>query len=137
MEHEIISFDLAKINRGKEKICKCKKPHYEIDTTNRLVMCTDCGAILEPFDALLSLAERMEEVEKLQNKMIGKAKTYSELASEEFSKLIRSRVFRNMNEKYKNGMFPICPECNTPFEPTEIQSWINESLVDWSKEAQT
>lgn len=130
MENRIISFDLVKINRGKEKICKCKCPHYEIDTTNRLVMCTDCMAVVEPFDALLSLADSLEEVENIQRKMLEKARAYEVMANEEAQRMIKNRIFRNMNEQYKKGMLPICPKCNEAFEPIEIKTWINESLIN-------
>ena len=120
---EIISFDLAKINRGKTRICNCKNPHYEIDVTNRLVMCMDCGAILDPFDALCSLAERMEEVENIQQRMIEKANTYSKLADEECVRMIKNRKFREMDSNYKKGLFPYCPNCNTKIDPFKITSY--------------
>lgn len=129
MENEIISFELAKINRGKEKICKCEVSHYEIDVVNRLVMCTDCGAIVDPFDALFSIAENLEEVEILQKRMLEKARAYTEMANEEMRKMVKNRTFRNMDEQYKKGMVPICPKCNTAFDPIEIKTWVNESLV--------
>lgn len=120
---EVISFDLAKINRGKQKICKCNNPHYEIDTTNRVVMCMDCRAILNPFDALLSLAERMEEVENFQRKMIDKANTYSQIANEECTRMIKNRKFREMDSNYKKGLFPYCPNCKEKINPLDITSW--------------
>ena len=58
MDNEIISFDLVRIERGREKLCKCDPPHYEIDTVNRIVSCQDCGATVDAFDALLTLARR-------------------------------------------------------------------------------
>ena len=130
MDNRIISFDLAKINRGKEKICKCKCPHYEIDTVNRLVMCTDCMAIVEPFDALYSLAKNYEILEDIQSKMLDKAKAYEKMANDELKKMIKNRAFRKMDEQYKKGMLPICPTCNKAFEPMEIKTWINESLIN-------
>ena len=133
-DKQIISFDLAKIKRGKERICKCKNPHYELDTVNRLVMCIDCGAVLEPFDALYSLAERMEQVEQLENRMVEKAQTYAKLADEEVERMIKNRVFRNMNEQYRNGMLPVCPRCNKIFEPTEINHWMNERFLEAERE---
>ncbi len=123
MEHNVISFDLVKINKGKEKICKCKNPHYELDVVNRLVMCDDCGAILDPFDALYSLAERMKEVEDLQHKMIDKASTYTKMANEEFGRMIKNRRFREMDNNYKRGLFPFCPNCNTKIDPLKITEW--------------
>lgn len=47
MDNEIISFNLARIERGREKLCKCDPPHYEVDTVNRIVSCQDCGATVE------------------------------------------------------------------------------------------
>lgn len=59
MDNEIISFNLARIERGREKLCKCDPPHYEIDTVNRIVSCQDCGATVDAFDALVTLARRI------------------------------------------------------------------------------
>ncbi len=49
---KVLSFTLYKVERGKEKICRCNPPHLEIDTTNRIVVCMDCGATIDPFEAL-------------------------------------------------------------------------------------
>lgn len=60
MENNIVSFDIVRINRARDKICKCNPAHYEVDTTNRIVTCQDCGSIVNAFDALVSLAGRYE-----------------------------------------------------------------------------
>lgn len=120
---DIIQFDIAKIERGKKKICRCESPHYEIDTTNRIVMCVDCGAVLDAFDALLSLAERKEQIERLQSQMLQRAKTYKKLADEELHHMIKNKVFREMQSKYKKNMFPMCPKCGELFDPIEIRAW--------------
>ena len=72
MDNEIISFNLARIERGREKLCKCDPPHYEVDTVNRIVSCQDCGATVDAFDALLTLARRYELLEDAQRKMLKK-----------------------------------------------------------------
>ena len=41
MENNIVSFDIVRINRARDKICKCNPAHYEVDTTNRIVTCQD------------------------------------------------------------------------------------------------
>ena len=120
MEKDIIAFDLAKINRGKTKICGCKNPHYEIDTTNRLVMCEDCGAIVDAFDALLKLCEHMKEIQHKEERMIEKAYTYSKLADEEIRRMIKNKIFREMNNNYQKGLFPKCI--------IQIDSWSYISL---------
>ena len=127
MENDIIYFDVARINRGKKKVCRCKSPHYEIDTNNRIVMCIDCGAVVDPFEALISFVERYEDIEEQEEKMLEKAKCYQELADKELQRMIKNKTFKEMNENYKKGMFPICPECDSVFDPVKIKSWVNNA----------
>ena len=82
MENNIVSFDIVRINRARDKICKCNPAHYEVDTTNRIVTCQDCGSIVNAFDALVSLAGRYEEIEKTQQRMLSKAQSYAKLADD-------------------------------------------------------
>lgn len=120
---DIIQFDIAKINRGKKRLCRCDCPHYEIDTTNRIVMCMDCGAVVDAFDALVGLAESGERIERLQESMLQRAKTYGKLAEEEFHRMIKNKVFRDMQSHYRKNLYPICPKCGELFDPTEIVAW--------------
>ena len=129
MEKQIVSFELAKINRGKQKICKCENPHYEIDTTNRLVMCLDCGAIIYPFEALYNFTKRNEEIEEKQLQMKDKAKFYYQEANKEIKRMIKNRTFREMNEQYKKGMWPVCPNCGEPFDAMQITQWTNKNFI--------
>ena len=71
---ELIRFDLLRINRNAKKDCTCKRPSYDLDTENRRVTCTECGAILDPFDALVLMAKRHEEVNAIQQRMIEQVK---------------------------------------------------------------
>lgn len=50
--------DVLRIEYGRRKLCQCSESHYEIDCANRLVYCTNCGAIVDPFDALIRLAQQ-------------------------------------------------------------------------------
>ena len=90
MDNEIISFSLVKIERGREKLCKCDPPHYEVDTVNRIVSCQDCGATIDAFDALVTLAKRYEQLEDAQRKMISKDKLYGAMADAEFKRMRRN-----------------------------------------------
>lgn len=44
-----------------------------------MVMCTNCGAVVDVFDALVFFAESYEKIEELQNKMVSKANAYAKL----------------------------------------------------------
>lgn len=131
--NNIIRFEIAKINRGKDRICTCEKPHYEIDTVNRLVTCEDCGAVMDAFDVLVRFAKNMERIEQRQEQMEHQWKSYAKMANEEFYRMIRNRVFREMNANYRRGMLPHCPKCEEMFEPTEITRWTNKKYYNESE----
>ena len=71
---KILSFTLFRLEKGREKICRCSPPHYEIDTVNRIVTCTDCGAVL---DAFVTLCSYIKEYEEYQEEAVNKINTYS------------------------------------------------------------
>ena len=117
MKSDIVSFEFVRINRARGKICKCNPPHYEVDTTNRIVTCSDCGAVI------VHLAEMHEDIEETQQRMLSKAQSYAKLADEEFQRMRRNKVFRDMESNYRNGLFPMCPKCMQAFDPVHIQGW--------------
>ncbi len=130
---KIIDFNLMKINKNAQKICRCDPPNYEIDTTNRLVKCTKCNAYIKPFDALLYLAKNYEQyqhdIERLQKKRNCLAVEVNEL----FTKRLRMNVFRNLQNSYMSGMLPHCPCCKEPFDPTEINNYTNKDYCNHKK----
>lgn len=123
MKSDIVSFEFVRINRARGKICKCNPPHYEVDTTNRIVTCSDCGAVIDAFDALVHLAEMYEDIAETQQRMLSKAQSYAKMADEEFQRMRRSKVFRDMESNYRSGLYPICPQCMKAFDPVHIQRW--------------
>lgn len=123
---KVLSFTMIKIEKGREKICRCSPPHYEIDPVNRVVSCMDCGATLDAFDALLTLCEYMEKFEEYQKEAIKKAETYREWAEKEWRRRMKNRAFKEMDSYYHKGMLPCCPKCRNLFNPMEITEWANE-----------
>lgn len=127
---KILSFILFKLEKGKEKICKCNPPHYKIDTMNRIVTCSDCGAVLDAFDALVTLCKYTEEYEEYQRQAIEKINTYRELANSEQRRWIKNRAFKEMDAHYRNGMYPFCPQCGELFDPSEINRWGSKAFYE-------
>ena len=60
--NQIKHIDAIRIECGRKKLCQCQTPHYEIDVANHLVLCMDCGAVIEPFEALYKLASHFEHI---------------------------------------------------------------------------
>ena len=54
---------------------------------------------------------------------------YSEEANKELKRMRKSRVFREMEEAYRNNMFPECPECGKNFDPLKITCWTKAGYV--------
>lgn len=124
--NKVVSFTLFKIEKGREKICNCNPPHYIIDTANRIIVCDDCGAVIEPFEALLNVVEYTKEYEEYQEKALEKINSYREMANEELRRRFRNKAFKDMDSNYRKGMLPHCPKCGEMFEPTEIDHWTNK-----------
>lgn len=122
-KENITSFDLLRINKGMKKICRCNPPHYELSIENRIIMCRDCGAVVDPFEAMLSIAGYHEQLREETNRLTEKVKVYSEQANKELKRMCKSRVFREMEEAYRNDMLPRCPECGKYFDPLKITCW--------------
>lgn len=131
---KVIQFEIMKINRDCNKICKCNPPTYEIDTTNRLIQCTTCGAYVEPFEAILKLSEYGEylhkEIERLKEKRNLYAKEVNELGSKRF----KLNHFRNLQSSYLQGLSPICPKCNKPFDIMKITSHTSNKYIENEEE---
>ena len=132
----IISFTLFKVEKGREKICRCNPPHYIIDTENRIVTCEDCGATLDAFEALLSMCEYMGKYEEYQKKAVEKIKVYREFADKEWRRRMKNRAFKEMDEQYHQGLYPICPKCREQFDPMEITEWQNKAFYNRNEEVE-
>lgn len=127
---KILSFTLFKVEKGREKICKCNPPHLEIDMVNRIVTCTDCGATLDAFDALVTICEYMKRYEEYQKKAVKQIEVFSKEAEREWNRRMKNRAFKDMDLQYRNGLYPYCPECGKLFDPMKINSWANKALCE-------
>lgn len=127
LPEKIVRFDALRVEYGRAKVCQCKSASYEIDYQNRLVYCQDCGAIVDPFEALLNIAKYYDRYED-----------YLEYLLEEQKKLEdwnpRLRTIKNLAERYHSGkMAPVCPRCGEAFDLKEIERWTDARFVQNKK----
>lgn len=135
-----INFQIMRINKNAQRICKCNPPSYEIDTTNKLVQCTKCNAYIHPFDALVGLSENIEwyhkekeELNKEYNQLIDKRNNLAKEINSLSVKRFRMNKFRDIQNSYMKGMMPRCPHCERAFDPTEINHYTNKNYCDYKK----
>lgn len=121
---KLVSLDQVRINRGIEKICKCNNRKFVIDTTNRKVTCSSCGAVVDPYDALYEIAfrdeERTRQVQQLleQRKQIANYKPWL-------------KVIKYLESRYRgHKMIPNCPRCGEPFYLEELTLWTGKPYAD-------
>lgn len=125
---EIIRFDTLRIEYGRKKYCQCKDAAYEVDYQNRLVYCQHCGAIVDPFDAMLNIATYIEKYEEHLEYMLETRKNLENWKP-------RLLVARNIVDHYHSGkMAPICPRCHEAFDLKEIVQWTDAIFVRPPKE---
>lgn len=122
-----IRIDIARIARNKKKLCTCFNPHYEVDPINRLVECTDCGAIVDPFDAMYEISRHFERVNQQFDAMVKERE--SVIGYEP-----RLKVMKELSARYsgKNSpMVPRCPHCGNPFEIHDLlsTSWCSRCFL--------
>jgi hypothetical protein len=116
------------INRDKHKNCDCyehwyidrKWPSYEIDTTNREVTCRHCGAIVDPFEALLTISEKHDRCMQELTDLFNQAKELSEYKP-------WLLVIRELERECRSGKMVLsCPHCNKGILFEEMTCWINK-----------
>lgn len=118
---KIKRIDVLKVEYGKRKLCECSNPHYEIDYVNKIVQCEDCGAIVEPFEALYNMAKHYE---RLGDQVEALLEQRREIAAYK-PHLI---VIKNLEREARAGMIPYCPKCGKTFELDEISAWHNRKF---------
>lgn len=102
---KIKRIDVLRVERGLMKGCHCHTMNLTLDQDTRLVFCDDCGAIVEPFDALYRMARSWER------------------AADQIEALLKQRqellnwkphlvALREVERTYRGGsMIPYCPHC--------------------------
>lgn len=110
----IIPISILRINRGKDRKNNCKHGQYEVDSTNKEVICTKCGEVVHPYDALLDMARNRERlVEEMQNLL------------EQRKRILNWKphllAVRELERVYRGGeMLPCCPHCGRGIEAREL-----------------
>ncbi|WP_298021061.1 hypothetical protein [uncultured Dysosmobacter sp.] len=128
-KEKVVNVFPAIIERNRQRVCTCKNAVYRLDVKNHIVQCDGCGAVLDPFTALLDFAERWEEIKKMERSSRERMAVFNE----EARKAMRFRGVQDITRRYKNGMFPICPKCGEAFDPSTVIRFVNKAYVEGEK----
>jgi hypothetical protein len=124
----VIKITTLTINRNKRKNCDCydsyprQVPQYEIDTTNREVICKHCGVIVDPFDALLIISKRWERVSEEINSLFAQARELREYKP-------WLLTIRKLEQQCRSGTMVLsCPHCHEGILFEEMTAWTNKEI---------
>ena len=137
LSDKITDIEMIRIRRNMRKICSCQNPQYEVDVNNRAVWCRVCGAWIDPFEAILDIAKNREKLVEETNYLIEKHKEAYQKIQElnsEIEMLVKKRarlkVFKSLEQEYRNDMLPHCPKCDEIFQFEKITGWTNRKYAD-------
>jgi hypothetical protein len=124
---KIQRIDVLRVERGKRKLCDCWEPSYEIDSENRIVICKTCGAIVDPFEALLKIARHYDRLNEETAALLEQRREI--LNYKPHLLLLREFAEHYGNGRGRNSMVPCCPHCGKPFD-LPITNWCNRAFLN-------
>lgn len=117
LPEKIVRYDVIKVEYAKRKLCQCRIPHYEVDYQNRLVYCADCGAIVDPFEALVKISRNAERWDDYMQQRLEETRLIDSYKP-------RRVILKKLEAKYcqneKRGREPTCPHCGQAFPLAEL-----------------
>lgn len=132
LPEKIVRFDVLQVEYGKRKMCQCFEPHYEIDFQNRLVYCKDCGAIVDPLEALVRIARDTKRWGEYTEQLLEQRRQITDYHP-------RRVILKELEKRYirseHDGLEPTCPICGEPFELEKLLSvsWVNKGFAKKGK----
>lgn len=122
LPENIVSIEALRINRNIDKRCNCTKRSFVVDSRNKAVHCSGCGAWVDPYDAMYELARHYERLENETRELL-----------EQRRKIARYKphmvVFRKLEKQYRGRkMLLACPHCSRGFFFEELSLWTNAEM---------
>ena len=128
LPEKIVRFDVVRVEYGKSKMCKCFEPHYEVDYQNRLVYCTDCGAIVDPLVAMERIARDTTRWSEYVETLL---KQRQQIESYHPRRVVLKELEKLYCSKDRHNLVPTCPCCGKPFRLESLLStrWCSEKFI--------
>ena len=119
--NEPIKFEVIRIKEKMRKICTCQEPKYEVDIVNRFVECVNCGAYVDPIDALYKIATKYNRVDEYMDQIREEKRQLDSYKP-------KLKIIKYLEQQYagsKNALVPSCPHCKQYFDLEDLRgvSW--------------
>lgn len=128
LPEKIVRFDAVRIEYGKRKMCQCYSPHYEIDYQNKMVYCLDCGAIVDPLEALMRIAKDTKRWDDYTQEMLEQRR---QIMSYQPRRVVIKKLEKQYAKNDRVNLEPTCPMCGRAFELEELLNtpWVHREFA--------
>lgn len=125
---KVVDIEILRINRNVGKWCKCRNRKFTVDPDNRSVYCGECGALVDPFEAIYDVAKSCERLKRETENLLEQRRQIASYKPH----LV---VFKKLESSYRSKNYlPCCPECGKAFFFEHICSWVNRELEERRRE---
>lgn len=122
----VLQIDALRITRAVGKRCKCKRRYkrFTVDPDNREVTCSDCGAVVDAFTAMLNVAEGLTEAGRQLKAVLAQKR---ELEEWKPHLVAIKQLNDHFTHQHSRGMLPCCPHCGRGIEYLELGAgtWVS------------
>ena len=119
----VTRIDVARVERAARKMCRCPAPRYSVDTQNHLVYCLECGAIVDPFDALKYIANNWDRVNASMEQQLEERK---QIDAYKPRRVVLKALDKKLASPATRDKSPTCPHCGQPFSLADLltTTWV-------------
>lgn len=119
---EVVQLDFVRRERNRGLFCKCKDAAFIIDEENMTVHCQNCDSRIEPFLALLKMADLDQKRNDAMDRLFKQAQELDDYKP-------HLKVIKMLEGRWKKKeLVPLCPSCSEPFLLEELTTWISRTL---------
>ena len=137
LPENIVQIDALRITRAIGKRCKCTRHYkrYTVDPDNREVTCSDCGAVVDAFDAMLNMAEGRTALHE-QTRALWAQRHALETWKPHLTAM--KRLNDHFARQATRNMVPCCPHCGRGIEYAELGTgtWVDRGYEKLRREAE-
>lgn len=120
----VFNLELLRLDHQAKKHCEHTSAKILVDQVNHFVHCGECGAILDPFAALVRVAKSYEDVQKGVKLLLEQRKEIAAYKP-------HLKIIKQIEQDYRGRkMLPCCPHCGEAFYLEELAHWTNRELVE-------
>ena len=93
------------------------------------LLCDRCGAIVDPFAAMVIVADFEKQQQREWDRYMDAARRFWRIAhSYKPYRVAIKEMEKNMG-RGENTMLPCCPNCKKAFDPAKIDEYVNKKYV--------